>query len=305
MEVIFGSYYPGQVVPIRYHVWWPNPNDNAYLHNPTQNTARTNEYGVSAVAAFRHDGAFIDDSHIVTYEEYYIWHRAVIDSLLNIPAPLTIEIQDIRTDDSVYVVADITAESAITGSPVVFLTIAETWSRLGMAPKHHWIMKGIYPNATGQPISLPSAGSTEHLEWVIPIHPDWKEGRLMAIVHVRDSATLEVHNAEVEEVPLYTVDVPEGQTPLRVVLDRNVPNPFNPTTTIRYQLDRGADVRLSIFSPSGRLVNNLVNGPVAGGSHEVTWNGTDQSGSQVGSGIYYYQLDTEETSVRHKMVLIR
>lgn len=305
MDVLFASYYPGQVVPLRYHVWWPNLADQAYNHNPLPIHDRAAEYGISAVAAFRHNGDYLVDPDSLTLDEYYAWHRAQIDSLVNVPAPLSIDIQHTRTADSVYVVIDITAESAVGGSPVAFLTIAETWTRLGLPAKHHYVFRDVFPNTTGEPISLPSAGSTAHLEYVIPVHPDWHAARLMSIVHVRDSATLEVHNAEVGEIPLYTVDVPEGQAPVRVVLNQNVPNPFNPMTTIKYQLDRGADVRLAVFSPSGRLVNTLVNGPVTGGSHEAVWDGTDLSGNAVGSGIYYYQLETEEASLKHKMVLIR
>jgi len=92
---------------------------------------------------------------------------------------------------------------------------------------------------------------------------------------------------------------------VRVVLDQNTPNPFNPMTTIRYQLDRAADVQLLVFTPSGRLVSRLVNGHVNAGSHEIVWNGTDLSGKPASSGVYYYQLKTEDQTFRNKMVLVR
>lgn len=308
MDAILDTLYPGQVVPLRYHVWWPNGADEAYNQNPLDVQDRVSEYGVGYAPSFRMNGDYIadpSDAQFITLADWYSWFRSAMDSLFAVPAPLSIEIQQTRTDDSIYVAIDVEADAVIERQPVLFLTIAETWTRLGLPAKHHYVFRDVFPNTGGLTLSLANPGDMQHVEFVVPIDPAWHKGRLMAIVHVRDATTLEVHNVEVGEVPLYSVDVPSGQAPLRVVLDQNVPNPFNPTTTIGYRIDQTADVRLSVYSAAGRLVSRLVDGPVGGGFHEVSWDGTDLSGGAVGSGIYYYRLTTGDTDLRNKMVLIR
>ena len=75
-----------------------------------------------------------------------------------------------------------------------------------------------------------------------------------------------------------------------VVLEQNVPNPFNPYTTIRYSLDAGTDVALRVFDVKGRMVRELVNGHRVAGRHQVIWDGLDGSGERVSSGTYFYRL---------------
>ncbi|HKK69874.1 MAG TPA: choice-of-anchor V domain-containing protein [Candidatus Krumholzibacteria bacterium] len=70
----------------------------------------------------------------------------------------------------------------------------------------------------------------------------------------------------------------------------NVPNPFNPSTQIRFELDRGESVRLEIVDLRGRRVRTLVDGPRTPGRHEVTWNGRDDAGAPVASGVYRTRL---------------
>ncbi len=85
----------------------------------------------------------------------------------------------------------------------------------------------------------------------------------------------------------------------------NFPNPFNPTTTIRYNMPTPGMVTLKVFDINGRLVNTLVNGQNPEGLHRITWDGTDVNGNQVSTGIYFYQIDTPHQHQTQKMVLIK
>jgi hypothetical protein len=69
------------------------------------------------------------------------------------------------------------------------------------------------------------------------------------------------------------------------------PNPFNPRTTIKYDLPESGPVRLSVFDVAGRLVRTLVDESMAQGSHEAVWDGRDSSGREVGSGSYLARLE--------------
>ncbi len=90
---------------------------------------------------------------------------------------------------------------------------------------------------------------------------------------------------------------------LASVLHPASPNPFNPTTTIRYELDRSAPVALDLFDVRGRHVVNLIDDHRSAGNHAVQWNGRDRRGDAVASGVYYATLRTPAESLRIKLVL--
>jgi len=94
--------------------------------------------------------------------------------------------------------------------------------------------------------------------------------------------------------------------PVRLVLHQNRPNPFNPRTRIRFDLPREQAVSLRVYDPSGRLVRTLLDRvPLPAGYHEYTWNGRDNRGGRVGSGLYFYLLDSQEGRLTGKMTMIK
>jgi hypothetical protein len=97
----------------------------------------------------------------------------------------------------------------------------------------------------------------------------------------------------------------EGELPSSVRLDQNYPNPFNPSTTISFEVPSAGSVRLSIFDVLGRSVRTLVDAERAAGRYVVTWDGSDDNGSQVSSGIYMYKLETGGASQTRSMTLLR
>lgn len=88
-------------------------------------------------------------------------------------------------------------------------------------------------------------------------------------------------------------------------LDQNRPNPFNPGTEIRYRLATGSRVHISIFDVSGRRVRDLLDARQPAGPHRTRWDGNDDAGRPMASGVYYYRLVTDDGSATRKMVLIR
>ena len=83
------------------------------------------------------------------------------------------------------------------------------------------------------------------------------------------------------------------------------PNPFNPRTTIAYSVPEGTHVTLRIYDLRGALVSTLVNGQVEAGDHAVVWNGRDDYGSGVASGVYFARIDSKHGVLTRKMVLAR
>jgi len=88
-------------------------------------------------------------------------------------------------------------------------------------------------------------------------------------------------------------------------LSQNYPNPFNPSTTIGYELPSREHVEISVLDLLGRQVRTLVSGQESAGTHYVTWNGVDDSGNAVASGVYLYTLRTGRYSETRKLLLIR
>jgi hypothetical protein len=88
-------------------------------------------------------------------------------------------------------------------------------------------------------------------------------------------------------------------------LEPNFPNPFNPTTTIRFSLEGPQHATLRIYDVSGRLIRTLVDTKLPSGRHEVLWNGQNERGEQVASGVYLYRLVLPDFIETQRMVLLR
>ena len=88
-------------------------------------------------------------------------------------------------------------------------------------------------------------------------------------------------------------------------LGQNVPNPFNPTTTIAFEVPVNAHVKLEIFNILGQKVVTLHDGMLSAGTHSVVWNSTDAFGNAVTSGVYFYRLTANGMSSTRKLMLMK
>ncbi len=93
--------------------------------------------------------------------------------------------------------------------------------------------------------------------------------------------------------------------PVAFALRQNAPNPFNPVTTIRYELPTDSDVRIDVYNVAGRHVRTVVDGPVAAGYNEVVWDGRDNSGKRVASGVYLYRMSAGDFESKKMMVVLK
>ncbi len=85
----------------------------------------------------------------------------------------------------------------------------------------------------------------------------------------------------------------------------NYPNPFNPTTTISYSLPEESNVCIEIYNIKGQKVKQLINEHKESGHHTIKWNGTDENDKSVGSGVYFYKVKTEKSSLINKMIMLK
>lgn len=100
--------------------------------------------------------------------------------------------------------------------------------------------------------------------------------------------------------------VEETEIPVVVTaLLENFPNPFNPSTTISFSLANAGNVNIEIYNQKGQKVHSLVNAEMNAGMHQLQWNGKDDNGNSVSSGIYYYRMKSGKFSSTRKMVLMK
>jgi len=97
----------------------------------------------------------------------------------------------------------------------------------------------------------------------------------------------------------------EMNIPDKFTLSQNYPNPFNPTTTIKFSVPQTSTLRLAVYNLLGQQVKVLLDGVVQAGSQQVMWDGRNQAGNFMGSGIYFYRLEGSSVNVTKKMILMK
>jgi hypothetical protein len=133
-----------------------------------------------------------------------------------------------------------------------------------------------------------------------------------AVLHDADNdGDLDMTGVDEIDDWIYFFSNEPSATPVRptpapaVTLFQNRPNPFNPSTAIRFSLTRASEVVLSVFDVEGGLVANLARRHYGPGEHEVRWNGKDARGATLPSGVYFYRLTAGGRTESKKMVLLK
>lgn len=101
------------------------------------------------------------------------------------------------------------------------------------------------------------------------------------------------------------ISIPAPATPADFMLSQNYPNPFNPACHLRYQLPVTCKVQVIIYNLLGQAIRTLVNAEQAAGNYEILWDGNDQFGQSVTSGIYYCQMQANAFRQTRKLILLR
>jgi hypothetical protein len=125
----------------------------------------------------------------------------------------------------------------------------------------------------------------------------WPSGTVDVLTDVATNQTLTI----VEGSTLPEPPEPGGA----LALHQNFPNPFNPGTTISFRLDAPGDASLVVFDGRGARVRTLAAGAHGAGPHEIDWDGTNDRGQRVASGMYFYRLETPAGILTRKMVLVK
>jgi len=85
----------------------------------------------------------------------------------------------------------------------------------------------------------------------------------------------------------------------------NYPNPFNPSTSIKFATEKFSDVKLTVYSILGEEIKTVYSGNLASGTYSMTWDGKDRSGYNVPSGMYFYKVASDNRILSGKMLLLK
>jgi hypothetical protein len=155
-----------------------------------------------------------------------------------------------------------------------------------------------HPAKSNGPVEYPISIQTEAYPVTVSWHvakgtatyqlTDGASGRRFLPKQMMGEGTLQIRSGADSHISIRLMG--DGSIPSRFVLDQNYPNPFNPATTIQFGLPVQSRVTLALFNVIGQRVRTLVSDDMAAGYHTAEWNGTDDNGRHVASGVYFLRL---------------
>ena len=127
------------------------------------------------------------------------------------------------------------------------------------------------------------------------------------IIHTNDGdfnfAIEEISQITFEDVSAEDMVLFMSQIPIKFL--QNYPNPFNPTTTIAFEISTSGQTTLDIYNSKGQKVTRLLNEELEAGDHSVIWDGTDNTGKKVPSGMYFSRVSVDDKQKVNKMIMIK
>jgi len=221
------------------------------------------------------------------------------------------------------IVFPITTQS--TGAPVVSLNTSSI--NFGTVPQNVAVSRDLVVSNTGNvilvgKIALPSCYSASVDEVSTRGNVDFfvapNSNKTITITLLTDAATIS------DSIATITTDDPSQPTiavtlaatmvvgnddphvvPVVTALNGNYPNPFNPITTIRYSVKNSQPVSINVYNTKGQLVKTLVRETKQAGVHQIVWDGSDNHGNHVSSGVYFYRMTAGNYSATSKMILMK
>jgi hypothetical protein len=173
--------------------------------------------------------------------------------------------------------------------------------RLGTTPGGGEICSGQVEATTGRRLVARPGNAGQSLSWSVQMPAGWTQvyGSVQSIGSGYAGSPFST------ELMVTPTGVAAVITPSPYMLFANAPNPFNPRTTLSFELPKDGHARLEIFDAQGRRVRLLMDSAVAAGRHQVDWDGRDGDGRELASGVYIYRLEAGDYRRAMRMTLIR
>lgn len=140
---------------------------------------------------------------------------------------------------------------------------------------------------------------------------------LMASLLTAETMTINLNNGEsvefnIEEIEQITFDsdasveeIAEFISQIPIKFLKNYPNPFNPTTTISFEIKEAGNIKVEIFNMKGQKIKTLLDERINSGKHSVIWNGKNNKNKRVSSGMYFYKVSINGNQKINKMIMLK
>ena len=299
------DYIPTQgneVAIMRVHVWWPGTSpgsDIMYDENVAQNRFLAIGSGADFAPHLRIDQVLDPGSSTSLYETMFNARKSY-RCPLNIahvwdPVSETVTVE-VEIVEPIPASVDLTLRIGITEDDVFY-------DGAFGSDYHNQAFRYMYPDTDGFPV--PGVPGKHRYTAHCPVSAQsWVYENLRVVAYVQDEDTWKVFNTTTGFLSDSTVAVDEP-APALLKVKGNHPNPFNPETTIAYELSADRQVTLSIYDVDGSLVRTLIDDLQAAGLQSAVWDGRDLAGQRVASGTYFYRIDAGEESETRKMVMVK
>ena len=283
---------------IRVHCWWPGPFDPIYRDNIEQS-----EYLIWDTPNGPDSAPHLWVDNVVNAGTYAEPMVGFLEDRARVPAPLVIDLAWDAAAGQVTATVDVLDEIPA-GEYRLFVAVTEdsvAAEGSNGEPFHNQAFRHLFPSVGGMLVA--AVTGQQVFQVPTPLSDRWDHDQLRLTAFVQSRDTGEVQNAATVRL----ADLATAAPDLAVAgIDvRAYPNPFNPMTRLTYRLAGQAPVFLRIHDLRGRVVRTLVDAVQPAGPHEVTWDGRDQLGSTVPSGVYLAQLRAGATLASRKLMLAR
>ena len=286
---------------IFYHMIYPYSDDSLYWQSMESSDARDNFYNpIHATPQGWFDGFHQSSSPGWT---------ASLDNLVSVQSPLKIILSGTRSSSQFNITAQLmrTGDISDTDLAIYFVAVENVYfDGRNTISNHKQVMRKMLPSPSGKSFSI-NLNETINIEQIIDLETLWDADSLSVVVFVQSSDSKYVHQSETIKYSDLVVSNDDNlnQIPEEFILGQNFPNPFNPSTTIKFSIpsvetrDR-VSVQLKVYDVLGNEIATLVNEEKPAGEYEVEF---DASG--LTSGIYFYQLKAGSFIQTKKMVYLK
>ncbi len=303
----------GVGVPTGWYYWLPpNGGNDGLLSNGFENTVLTTEAAHSGVNSLKFTMPFAREPHdgfVAT--KRFLLNGSGIGSLAALSSVKTLQstlISNVSPGDILRATVWIKATNLVPDSAALYPT---TWS-VGLTTlfdKGNANNLGYNPTGPDLQFVFPSATAFDwtpySVDFTVPTDSSYKALEIRLHVYSRFTGTVYFDDLTVDKVGTTTGVKNPNQLPKTWALDDNYPNPFNPTTTIGFAAPHPGFVSIIVYNILGQQVRTLFAGNISAGYHEMVWDGFNDHGTNVQSGIYFYRLNTGSVSMVKKMLYIK
>jgi hypothetical protein len=281
---------------IYYHMVFPYADDLLYQQSMEGSDARFQYYNpVASTPRGFFDGSIQGSSSG--------W-EATLDNLTSTESPIMLSLSGDIIENQIEINAVVTRTGNVSDNDLVihFVVVEDLYyaGRNGITHHKH-VMRKMFPSPSGKSFSI-NLNETKNIGQLIDVDPLWIADSLNIVVFVQSTGSQTVYQSETISYNDLTVTGvgTDNSFPKKFSLQQNYPNPFNPSTSIKFTIPESGFTTLKVYNILGNEVTTLISEVLTQGAFTVTFDATD-----LPSGVYFYTLVSNNSTVTKKMMLLK